>query len=152
VADHVDNCPSEAGPADNQGCPAKQKQLVVIKQDRIEIKETVYFNTAKASIQSRSFKLLDQVAKLLTEHPELEKVWIEGHTDSAGKAEANRKLSQRRAEAVRDYLIKKGVAAERLVAQGFGPDRPIADNKTAKGRAANRRVEFLTTPREGAQQ
>ncbi|HLL00559.1 MAG TPA: OmpA family protein [Myxococcaceae bacterium] len=152
VSDHVDNCPNEVGPEDNQGCPAQKKQLVAIQAGRIQIKDTVYFETARAKIQSRSFKLLDQVAKLLIEHPELEKVWIEGHTDSQGKPEKNRKLSQERAEAVRQYLIKKGVAPERLVAQGFGQERPIADNKTAKGRAANRRVDFLTTPREGAQQ
>jgi OOP family OmpA-OmpF porin len=152
VADHVDNCPTEAGPADNQGCPAKQKQMVAIQQGRIAIKETVYFNTAKATIQPRSFKLLDQVAKVLKEHPELEKVWIEGHTDNEGKPDANLKLSQRRAEAVRNYLIKKGVEPQRLEAKGYGQERPIADNKTAKGRAANRRVEFLTTPREGTQQ
>ena len=152
VSDHVDNCPNEVGPEDNQGCPAQKKQLVAIQAGRIQIKDTVYFETARAKIQSRSFKLLDQVAKLLIEHPKLEKVWIEGHTDSQGKPEKNRKLSQERAEAVRAYLIKKGVAPERLVAQGFGQERPITDNKTAKGRAANRRVDFLTTPREGAQQ
>ena len=151
VSDHVDNCPNEAGPADNQGCPAKQKQLVVIKQDRIEIKDTVYFETGKSTIQRRSFKLLDQVAKVLNEHPELEKVWIEGHTDNVGKPDANMKLSQRRAEAVRDYLVKKGVAPQRLEAKGFGQERPIAPNTDAKGRATNRRVDFLTTPREGTQ-
>ncbi|HEX8704182.1 MAG TPA: OmpA family protein [Myxococcaceae bacterium] len=152
VADHLDNCPAEAGPADNQGCPAQQKQQVAIQSGRIELKDTVHFDTAKAKIQSRSFKLLDQVAKILKEHPELEKIWIEGHTDSQGKPEKNLKLSQDRAEAVRTYLIKKGIAPGRLVAQGFGQTRPIADNKTAKGRAANRRVDFLTTPREDAQQ
>jgi OmpA-OmpF porin, OOP family len=61
-------------------------------------------------------------------------------------------LSQRRAESVRAYLIKKGVAPERLEAKGFGQERPIADNKTAKGRATNRRVEFITNPDEGTQQ
>jgi OmpA-OmpF porin, OOP family len=152
VADHLDNCPSEAGPADNQGCPAKQKQMVAIQSGRIQIKDTVYFDTAKATIQARSFKMLDQVAKVLKEHPELERVVIEGHTDNAGKPEANLKLSQRRAEAVRTYLIKKGVEPQRLEAQGFGQERPIADNKTAKGRATNRRVEFITTPSEGSQQ
>ncbi len=152
VADHLDNCPNEAGPADNQGCPAQQKQMVAIKAGRIDIKETVYFDTAKATIQSRSFKLLDQVARILVEHKELEKVRVEGHTDNAGKPEANLKLSQRRAEAVRDYLIKQGVSASRLEAKGFGQERPIAPNTTAKGRATNRRVEFITTPAEGTQQ
>ncbi|SEK93153.1 Outer membrane protein OmpA [Stigmatella aurantiaca] len=152
VADHLDNCPSEAGPADNQGCPAKQKQLVAIRQDRIDIKDTVYFDSGKATIQRRSYKLLDQVAKLLKEHPEMENITIEGHTDNVGKPEANLRLSQHRAEAVKDYLARKGVAPQRLEAKGYGQERPIAPNTTSKGRATNRRVEFLTTTREGAQQ
>ncbi|SEU22740.1 OmpA family protein [Stigmatella erecta] len=152
VADHLDNCPNEAGPANNQGCPAKQKQLVAIRQDRLDIKDTVYFDSGKATIQRRSFKLLDQVAKLLKEHPELEQVTIEGHTDNVGKPEANLRLSQHRAEAVKDYLARKGVAPQRLEAKGYGQERPIAPNTTPKGRSINRRVEFLTTTREGAQQ
>jgi outer membrane protein OmpA-like peptidoglycan-associated protein len=152
LPDHRDNCPTEPGPVENQGCPVQQKQLVEIQQDRIEIKDKVYFDTNQATIQRRSFKLLEQVAKVILEHPELEKVWIEGHTDESGGLEHNRQLSQRRADAVRTYLINKGVAPERLEARGFGRDRPVASNTTEKGRAANRRVEFLTTPREGEQQ
>ncbi|KFE68631.1 OmpA family protein [Hyalangium minutum] len=152
VADHRDNCPTEAGPADNQGCPAKQKQQVAIQSGRIELKDTVYFDTAKATIQSRSFKLLDQVASILKAHPELDRVVIEGHTDNQGKPAANMTLSHRRAEAVRNYLINKGVEPQRLEAKGYGQERPIADNKTAKGRATNRRVDFITAPREGTQQ
>ncbi|WP_224371525.1 OmpA family protein [Hyalangium versicolor] len=152
VADHLDNCPTEAGPADNQGCPAKNKQVVSIGQTGINIKDTVYFDTGKATIQKRSFPLLDQVANLLKSHPEIEKLRIEGHTDNAGKPAANLTLSQRRAEAVRDYLIKKGVASQRLDAKGFGQERPIADNKTAKGRATNRRVDFVNATNEGTQQ
>ncbi|ADO68123.1 OmpA family protein [Stigmatella aurantiaca] len=152
VSDHLDNCPNEAGPASNQGCPAKQKQLVAIRQDRIDIKETVYFDSGKATIQRRSFKLLDQVAKLLREHPEIESITVEGHTDNVGKPEANLRLSQQRAEAVRDYLARKGVAPQRLEAKGYGQERPIAPNTTSKGRATNRRVDFITTTREGGQQ
>ena len=144
VPDHLDNCPNEAGPAANQGCPAKQKQLIVIKQDRIDIKETVYFDSGKATIQARSNALLDQMAKVLTQHPEIVKVSIEGHTDDSGAAETNRTLSQQRAEAVRDYLVKQGVPAERLEAKGFGSERPVQPNTTKEGKAANRRVEFLT--------
>ncbi|WP_224371523.1 OmpA family protein [Hyalangium versicolor] len=144
VADHLDNCPTEAGPADNQGCPAKQKQLIVIKQDRIDIKDKVYFDSGKATIQARSNALLDQMAKVLVAHPEIQKITIEGHTDNSGPADLNRTLSQQRAEAVRDYLTKKGVPAERLDAKGFGPDRPVQPNTTAEGRTANRRVEFIT--------
>ena len=144
VSDHVDNCINQAGPAENQGCPAAQKQLVVIKQDRIEIKDAVYFDSGKATIQARSNALLDQLAKVIGEHPEIAKVTIEGHTDDRGPAELNRTLSQQRAEAVRDYITKKGVAADRLEAKGFGPDRPVQPNTTAAGRTANRRVEFIT--------
>jgi outer membrane protein OmpA-like peptidoglycan-associated protein len=152
LPDHRDNCPTEPGPVDNQGCPVKEKQVVAIEKDRLEIKDKVYFDTGKAKIQKRSFKLLDQVAKVILEHPELEKVWIEGHTDEVGGEGLNVELSQRRAESVRDYLVKKGVAAQRLEAIGRGRTMPVASNTTEKGRAANRRVEFLTTPREGAQQ
>jgi OOP family OmpA-OmpF porin len=152
LPDHRDNCPTEPGPVDNQGCPVKEKQIVEIQKDRIEIKDKVYFDTNRTTIQRRSFKLLDQVAKVILEHPELEKVWIEGHTDERGSNQYNDELSQRRAEAVREYLIKKGVAPQRLEARGMGRSLPVAPNTTEKGRAANRRVEFLTTPREGAQQ
>ena len=108
---------------DNQGCPVKEKQIVDIQKDRIEIKDKVYFDTGKAKIQRRSFKLLDQVAKVILEHPELEKVWIEGHTDERASRTSTTMLSQRRAEAVREYLIKKGVAPQRLEAKGYGPQR-----------------------------
>jgi OOP family OmpA-OmpF porin len=144
VADHLDNCINQAGPAENQGCPAEDKQLVVIKQDRIDIKDKVYFDTSQATIQARSHTLLDQMARVLSEHPEILKVVIEGHTDDRGPADFNRTLSQQRADAVRDYLVKKGVAADRLETQGFGPDRPVQPNTTSEGRAANRRVDFLT--------
>jgi outer membrane protein OmpA-like peptidoglycan-associated protein len=144
VQDHLDNCPEVAGPAGNQGCPAEEKQLVAIQKDRIEIKDTVHFDFDKATIQPRSFPLLDQVARILIEHPEILSVTIEGHTDERGSAEYNRDLSQRRSEAVRDYLAQKGVSRERMEARGFGEDRPVQSNGTDEGRAANRRVEFIT--------
>ncbi|MBN1206628.1 MAG: OmpA family protein [Myxococcaceae bacterium] len=144
VEDVRDNCPDEAGPADNQGCPAEEEQLVTIETDRIAIKDTVHFDFDKATIQPRSFALLDQVARVLREHPEILSVSIEGHTDDQGPAEYNRNLSQRRSESVREYLSRKGVAPERMEARGFGEDRPVESNRTNAGRAANRRVEFIT--------
>lgn len=148
VADNVDNCVNEAGPADNQGCPASKKQLVVITADKLMIKDKVYFDTGKATIQSKSFLLLDQVAAVLVAHPEIALLQVEGHTDDTGDANTNRVLSQDRAAAVVQYLVAKSVATERLKAVGFGPDRPADDNKTQKGRDNNRRVEFniLTKP------
>jgi outer membrane protein OmpA-like peptidoglycan-associated protein len=95
----------------------------------------------------QSFGLLDDVARVLNAHPEISIV-IEGHTDDTGNAQRNREVSQARAEAVRDYLIKKGVAPRRLQAKGYGPDRPIAPNATAPGRAKNRRVEFRFIPQQ----
>jgi len=80
------------------------------------------------------------MAESLREWPEV-KLEISGHTDNMGKADYNRDLSRQRAETVRMYMINKGVAEDRLTAVGYGPDKPIADNKTANGRAQNRRVE-----------
>jgi outer membrane protein OmpA-like peptidoglycan-associated protein len=111
--------------------------------DRVEIDETVLFEIGKATLLAESQSLLDDVATVLVQHPEVKYVEVAGHTDSTGKAAKNRKLSQDRAEAVRLYLIDKSVAAERLTAKGYGPDKPIADNKTKEGRDKNRRVEFI---------
>ncbi|MFT3707216.1 MAG: OmpA family protein [Archangium sp.] len=150
VSDAFDNCPLEPGLRENQGCPAKKKQMVIITDDRLVIKDKVYFATGKDVVLARSFGLLDQVAQVIRTHASMTHVNIEGHTDDRGAADANRRLSQRRAEAVRRYLIKKGVAPERMTAEGFGPDRPAALNDTAAGREKNRRVEFKL-PSHGAQ-
>ncbi|MBW2699267.1 MAG: OmpA family protein [Deltaproteobacteria bacterium] len=147
IADGRDKCPNEAevinGFEDEDGCPDKGKVVVVVKKDKIEIMKKVYFATSKATIQRESFSLLDQVAQTLRAHSELKKVRIEGHTDDSGPDSFNLKLSQQRAEAVRTYLVGKGVPAERLVAEGFGETKPIAPNKTRSGRSQNRRVEFV---------
>ncbi|MFO0593676.1 MAG: Ig-like domain-containing protein [Myxococcaceae bacterium] len=142
VEDAIDNCPTVKGSVTNAGCPEKQRQLVVITSEKLIIKEKVFFATAKSVVLPRSFALLDNVAEVLTAHKEVELVRIEGHTDSQGKREMNLKLSQARADAVKAYLVKKGVSPERLHAVGFGPDQPTAPNDTPAGREQNRRVEF----------
>jgi outer membrane protein OmpA-like peptidoglycan-associated protein len=142
LVDRLDNCPTEKGPKENYGCPLKQKQLVVITKERLEIKDKVYFDTDKATIQKKSFGLLEQVAKVIVGHPEILHVIIEGHTDNVGKPAHNQDLSQNRAESVKSFLVSHGVQGDRLDAKGFGQDKPIDDNKTAAGRANNRRVEF----------
>jgi outer membrane protein OmpA-like peptidoglycan-associated protein len=146
VADAFDNCPNEAGLASNQGCPAQQKQLVVITKTELKILDKVYFDTGKSSIQKRSYALLNQIAQVLTAHAEIKTVQVEGHTDNSGKAEANKALSSARAEAVRVYLVTRGVDGQRLNAVGFGQEKPQMPNDTAKGREANRRVEFNIMP------
>ncbi|HWO22902.1 MAG TPA: OmpA family protein [Kofleriaceae bacterium] len=122
--------------------PPPGPDRVVLTASSIDIKDKVQFATGKAEILPESFSLLDDVAKVFTENEQIEVVQIEGHTDSTGTADINRKLSQQRAESVLKYLASKGVAKKRMVAKGFGPDRPIADNGDDVGREKNRRVEF----------
>ncbi len=148
VKDSYDNCKTEPGPASNQGCPEKQKQLVIITREKLVIREKVYFATAKSTVLARSFPLLEQVAKVLQDHQEIEKVIIEGHTDDRGKHDYNMTLSQNRAEAVRSFLLMKGVPSDRVEARGYGPDRPVDSNATEAGREKNRRVEFTVTTKE----
>ena len=135
-----DNCPDEPGKVELQGCNAKQ--LVKITSTKLELMDTVFFQTSRAVIQRRSYKLLDNVASVIKSHPQL-KIKIEGHTDDVGKDAFNLKLSKNRAESAVKYLVKKGVEAARLSSEGFGEQYPIAENKRSKGRAANRRVDFM---------
>lgn len=114
-----------------------------LKAERIEIKDSVYFETGKAVIKAESFALLDEVAEVLRDHPELAKIRIEGHTDSRGKDKDNLLLSQSRAESVRAYLTGKGVDVSRLVAVGFGESKPLVAEKSEADRAKNRRVDFF---------
>jgi OOP family OmpA-OmpF porin len=144
IADLTDKCPNEAGvPPD--GCP-KKYTLVVVTEKKIELKQTVFFDTNKATIKAVSFGLLDQVALALQDNPKLV-VEVQGHTDSQGADAFNLKLSQSRAESVRAYLMRKGVDARRMDPRGYGENVPIADNRTGDGRSQNRRVEFVITAR-----
>jgi outer membrane protein OmpA-like peptidoglycan-associated protein len=150
VPDKDDECPDVPGSIENKGCPLKaaaaapeapKNALIVVKKDRIEIKQQLRFKPNRAVLLSESYPVLTQVAQALKDSPGLA-VRIEGHTDNVGKAAANLKLSQARADAVRDYLIKQGVEPKQLTAEGFGSKRPIASNASRTGRVLNRRVEF----------
>lgn len=145
IPDHLDKCPDEPGIIEEQGCPRKYT-LVVVRNERIEILEQVLFETGKHRILPESFGLLDQVGQVLKDAPTI-RVRIEGHTDSQGSDRLNMKLSQNRADSVRDYLVNVGIAADRMLAVGFGETTPIASNSTVQGRALNRRVEFNITER-----
>ena len=147
VPDRLDNCPYEKGPPENHGCPRSRRQVVILREDRIEILEKVYFSPGKARIEARSKRLLDQVASVLQAHPELVRIQVEGHTDDRGPASFNQTLSQARAESVVRALTQRGVPAQRLVARGFGLGRPVASNATRQGREKNRRVEFRVVQR-----
>lgn len=122
--------------------PPPGPDRVVLTASSIQIADKVQFATGKAEILPASFPLLDDVAKVFVDNPQIEQVQIEGHTDATGTAAINRKLSQQRAEAVVKYLADKGVAKGRMIAKGFGPDKPIAGNDDDAGREQNRRVEF----------
>jgi outer membrane protein OmpA-like peptidoglycan-associated protein len=135
-----DRCPLVKGLPEFKGCPPPK---AVLTAKKIELKEAVYFDSGKASILERSFQLLDDISRILVDNPQVKLVSIEGHTDSTGTAAENLTLSQQRADAVKTFLVRKGVGAERLASKGFGQERPVADNKTDAGRARNRRVEFL---------
>jgi outer membrane protein OmpA-like peptidoglycan-associated protein len=145
ILDTEDKCPDEAGPPDSpqgKGCPRKFSLVKIDRtKKRIEIKQKVYFATGKFRILRKSFKLLNQVAQAISDYPDM-RISIEGHTDSRGKNRYNQWLSEKRANAVMEYLINQGIEPERIQAHGFGEDKPIASNRTRRGRSANRRVEF----------
>jgi outer membrane protein OmpA-like peptidoglycan-associated protein len=109
--------------------------------DRFDLKG-VNFATGKSELLSSSFKILESTVKGLQKYDSV-RVEISGHTDNQGGLEYNDKLSQARADAVRNYLIKKGIAENRITAVGYGYSRPRADNKTDSGRAQNRRIEIV---------
>jgi OmpA-OmpF porin, OOP family len=142
IPDPEDKCPDEPGPASNDGCPVPAGPVVEIQTEKLSLKDSIYFDTAKATIKPQSDHVLDAIATLLVDHAELRRVRVEGHTDDVGSAPHNKDLSQRRAASVVKALVQRGIAAGRLTAEGYGFDRPIADNGTALGRAKNRRVEF----------
>lgn len=107
----------------------------------------VLFASGKSELLPAAQLKLNSVADALMQQDPDSKMVVEGHTDSQGGEAYNQDLSQRRAQTVRDYLVSRGVAADRATAQGFGPSRPIADNKSTEGRANNRRVEIVVEPK-----
>lgn len=143
VLDDVDRCPNEPGKPDSNprrnGCPK-----AFVQDGQIKILDQVKFrsNSAKIVPGKESDEVLFAVLKVLENHGEIARLRIEGHTDNRGSAKHNRKLSARRAQAVALWLVDHGIDGSRFVTEGFGPDRPLADNGTDEGRHENRRVEF----------
>jgi iron complex outermembrane recepter protein len=144
--DDEDNCPYVAGPKDNKGCPEEKTISVEEKMDDVQEQvddaaKNILFETGSSTIKKSSYKDLDKIAELLKNDETMSAV-VEGHTDNKGNDVSNQKLSERRANAVKQYLTKRGVAASRITTQGFGETQPIDSNETAEGRANNRRVEI----------
>ena len=155
VPDSEDRCPDVPGPVSNQGCPLPVVQVVppppatppqveeIVRQEPVflQVNSKIQFNYDSAVLLSTSITSLDYVVKQLDEHSNY-RVKIEGYASSEGDAHHNQVLSLQRAQSVLNYLVAQGVDKDRLTAVGFGIDNPIADNSTAAGREANRRVEF----------
>ena len=127
--------------------PKPKQTTAKLQADRIEISEKVFFDTGNATIKTRSFNLLNQIASILLENPAVN-IRIEGHTDDQGDDSSNMELSRERAESVRTYLLQQGVSESRLEAKGYGETRPILPNVSNRNRTINRRVEFnvITQP------
>jgi outer membrane protein OmpA-like peptidoglycan-associated protein len=142
IRDDQDACPKEKGKPDpdpqKNGCPV----AVRVTESEIVILQQVQFDFAKATIRPVSNALLDEVAGVLKDHPEILKLEVQGHADNRGARAYNLKLSQARAESVMNALIQRGIVPDRMQAKGYGPDAAIADNKTEEGRQRNRRVQF----------
>ncbi|HVK87914.1 MAG TPA: OmpA family protein [Kofleriaceae bacterium] len=141
VAEPPDLCPDTPGPVDNNGCP-RYKDIVITRK-HIELNQKIFFAYDKADILPKSYALLDEVAIAFKDYPGL-KVRIEGHTDSRGSLKHNMKLSQARADSVKQYMLDHGVTEDRILSSiGYGPTQPLETNKTDEGRERNRRVEFV---------
>lgn len=138
VPDNIDKCPLKAGPASNNGCP----EISVEVKKRLAFAATALeFETGKAVIKKKSYPLLNEIVGILNEYKDYY-MTIQGHTDNVGSDAKNLVLSRERAASVKTYFVGKGIATDRLETDGFGESRPVASNKTASGRAKNRRVEM----------
>jgi len=147
IADASDSCANDAETPnqhqDEDGCPDEVPPPP--PPAFVGVLEGVEFRSGSGKLRGKSYKALKAAAKVLAEHPDVH-VEVGGHTDDEGDFVDNLLLSRKRAEVVKRYLIRKGVDASRLTARGYGSKEPIADNKTRKGRARNRRVEFKVLP------
>ncbi len=138
VLDKDDKCPDTPGLVENNGCPKINNDIV---KKLNAYSKSVLFDNGKSTIKKESYNNLNEMVEIMNEYPN-SSFAIEGYTDSSGKAASNLKLSASRAKAIKDYLISKGINENRLSSKGFGSKLPVASNKTAKGRAQNRRVEI----------
>lgn len=161
IPDTLDACPRTVGEPHvrkaQHGCPRPPPQpeplppppVVQVEETQLSISQQVQFETGTAQLRDESSPLLRQVAEVLQQHPEIELCEVAGHTDNTGTAALNQELSQARAQAVLDWLVRHGISAERLTAKGYGATKPLADEATEAGRALNRRVELVIVRRRG---
>ena len=152
VPDNIDKCPNVPGPIENNGCPIekpapkKEYSRITVTEKQIILKQMVHFETGKSVIMPDSFAILDEVADVLIQNPNI-RIRVDGHTDSQGSFDLNMKLSQSRADSVKQHLANKGIDSMRIETMGYGPSNPIDTNRTPSGRAKNRRVEIYIISR-----
>jgi OmpA-OmpF porin, OOP family len=147
IPDENDACPTVPGESTRvkatHGCPIlSEPPATKLAQQAIVLSQQVQFETGTAVLRPESDRVLSEVARILADHPEVELLEVQGHTDEVGTPDYNRQLGQSRATSVVDWLVQHGVKRERLAPKGYGSDRPIADNTSEEGRQKNRRVEF----------
>ena len=140
IPDDRDECPDDAAPGTPDGCP---RGTVVVRNGQVHLFGKILFETGSARIHRRSEPLLDDIAQALKEHPELNVVRVEGNTDNVGDAAMNQRLSEARANSVKEALVRRGISSGRLETRGYGETKPVAPNRSPAGRARNRRVEFV---------
>jgi outer membrane protein OmpA-like peptidoglycan-associated protein len=138
VTDSKDKCPTIAGIASNDGCPEVTKETKDVFERALK---GIQFESGRDVIKKSSYGILNNVADIMNDNASY-KLLIEGHTDSQGDDTKNQTLSEKRAAAVKKYLVDKGISASRLTSKGYGETKPKSTNDTSAGRAINRRVEF----------
>jgi OmpA-OmpF porin, OOP family len=147
VPDAEDKCPNQKetinGFEDDDGCPDEGPAKVIVEKGQIRILEQIHFKTGSAEIDPKSHSILDQVALTMKANRQIKRVRVEGHTDETGSRERNLELSKDRANSVRNHILRRGVKPERVTAEGFGEERPLARGKDPASLAKNRRVEFI---------
>jgi OmpA-OmpF porin, OOP family len=144
IVDSADKCPTVPGIESNNGCPYEEIAVGTIDPNLDSMMKGVLFNSGNSNFIQESYPVLIEITEIIKQHPDA-KFRIEGHTDSVGSYESNKRLSQNRANAIRRYFINSGIPAENLVAEGFGETNPVASNLTKEGRRLNRRVEIIRT-------
>ena len=163
ITDGSDNCPTIPGKSEYNGCPNPPSPPapvvtvppIIISSPPVSsttttalasVAQKVEFETSRATLRAISYEALDQVVSIMNQYPSYS-LEVAGHTDSIGNSAGNQKLSENRAKSCRDYLVRKGISADRINYIGFGEKQPIADNRYRDGRKNNRRVEFRLIPR-----
>jgi outer membrane protein OmpA-like peptidoglycan-associated protein len=148
LVDVQDQCPNIPGVNEppKPGCP-KKPSIVIVTETEIKITQQIHFAFNKSEIRAISYPVLDAVVDVLKKNPEI-KIEVQGHTDNVGSPQYNKTLSNSRANAVKDYLVRKGIARDRLTAKGYGLEKPLVPNDSDKNRALNRRVQFVRTEKK----